>query len=155
MIFRIRLFGERKPWRRSGLERIAAEIGRFELSQPQRDQFANGMHIEPFVRGGIVGQVRVGQFEQRGGGPKAVLLKMHKRSCKLNQAFVERVIRPGTLRKPKFFEHVMRFKKQSPVEAFEIAQIMRVQFPVTKTVNQVRDGDAFPAHKINVESAIR
>jgi hypothetical protein len=71
-------------------------------------------------------QIFAGELEKRCGGTQTVLLQMHKGASELDERFVECVIWPATLRQPKFFQHLMRFKKELLIEALEICGVMRI-----------------------------
>lgn len=76
---------------------------------------------------------------------------MHKRAGQLNQAFVKKMIRAVSLAQPKFFEHIVRFVKQSAIKALKIAEIMRVQIFSPAAFDQRGNFRALFAHAENVK----
>ena len=79
---------------------------------------------------------------------------MNKRAGKLNQHFVERVIRSASLRQPQFFQHVMRFEIKLPIKAFEISEIVRIQLLPFKLLDQFCNWAALFTHEIRrIENA--
>lgn len=72
---------------------------------------------------------------------------MDERTRKLNQSFVEGVIRTVTVREPEFLKHVVGFVKKALIEAFKIAEIMGGEVAATAVVNQRGDFGALFTHE--------
>ena len=114
--------------------------------QPVADERADVIDAKLFVEIRIFLEIGVGEFEKRGGGAKAIFLQMNKCAGELDQSFVEGIIRAVALGEPQFFQHVVRFKIELAIEAFEIAEIMRVKIASLELLDQLCDGAAFFAH---------
>ena len=51
---------------------------------------------------------------------------MNKGARQLDQPFVESIVGAVPLSQPKLLQHIVRFVKELPVEALEIAEVMRI-----------------------------
>ena len=100
-------------------------------------------------------QVGFCELEQRGGGAQPVFLQMHERARKLYQAFVKITVRAVLVRQPQIFQHVVRLVKKPAVEAVEVAEIMRVEFPSTEGFDHRGDACAFVAHGFRLKSNLQ
>src|SRR2546428_133836 len=56
---------------------------------------------------------------------------------------------------PKFLQHVVGLVEKLPIETLEVSQIMGVEVPATKLLNQGRDFAALPAHPPKIESKVQ
>jgi hypothetical protein len=115
--------------------------------QPILDENANISDVQAFVKVGIFFEIRVREFEKRRRGAKPVFLQVDEGAGELDESFVKGVVGAAALRQPQFFEHVVRFKVEPAIEAFEISEVMRVQFLSLELFDDFRDGAAFFAHE--------
>ena len=127
----------------------------FQASEPVSDQPAYGGGIQTLVFIRIFFEIRQRELEQRGGGTQAVLLQMHKRPGQLNQPFVKRSVGSGFVLEPQIFQHFVRFVKKLPVEAIEIAGVMRVEFLSAEGLDPGGDAGALVTHMKRVKSKAR
>src|ERR1019366_6063177 len=137
-----------RPGMRS--QRIYREPALLQPLQPVRDQSQHRRQIKPLVTARIFFQVRLRQFEQRGGRTQAAFLQMHKRAGQLDETFVKISIRALTVGQPQIFQHVVRLIKKAAVEAVEIAEIMRVQFLSPKGFDHRGNAGALVAHGFRI-----
>ena len=112
-------------WRVSAGERILFKMRSFQASEPVSDQPAYGGDIQTLVLARIFFEIGQRELEQRGGGMRTVFLQMHKRAGQLNQPLVKRAVGPVFVLEPQMFQHFVRLEKKLPVEAIEIAEVMR------------------------------
>ena len=118
----------------------------FQTSEPVSDQPAYGGDIQSLVPVRIFFEVRQRELEQRGGGMPMIFLQMDKCAGQLNQPFVKRSVGPVLVLEPQIFQHVVRFVKKLPVEAIEIAGVMRIKFLSAEGLNQGGDAGALVTH---------
>ena len=130
----------------AGDQGVMLEIAGLEPLQPIADQGADAVDAEMVVQRGIFLQIGVGQFEERGGGAKAVFLQVNERAGELNQSFVEGIIGTAALGQPEFFENIVGLKVEPAVEAFEIAEIVGVEIASLELLDYFCDSAAFFAH---------
>lgn len=62
---------------------------------------------------------------------------MNECAGQLDQSFVERVVGPTLLRQPQFLQHFMGLEKMPAIETLEIRQVMRIQLPPPKWLDQL------------------
>ena len=86
-------------------------------------------------------EIRLREFEQRGGRSETIFLQMHKRACQLDKTLVKISIHSVTVGQPQMFEDVMRLVKFLLVEQREVAGIARVNAFAGELPRQF--GDAF------------
>ena len=118
----------------------------FQASEPVSDQPASGCNVQSLVLVRIFFEIRQRELEQRGGGARAVLLQMHKCAGQLNQPFVKRAVGSVFVLEPQIFQHFVRFVKKLPVEAIEIAGVMRVEFLSSEGFDPGGDAGALVTH---------
>ena len=119
---------------------------RLQTVQKVLDQRPDAPDIQSQVNIRILPQVGAREFEQSRRRTKAVFLQMNKSARQLNQPFVKRAVRSVTVRQPEFFQYVVRFVKQAPVEAFQVAEKVRVQVAPSTALNPYGDLRAFFSH---------
>lgn len=100
------------------------------------------------VAGWILPEVGLRQFEESSRGAKSVFLQMHERPGQLNQPLEKGAIRSVPVRQPKFFQHVVSFVKESPIETFKITEIPRVEIAAATILDQRGDFRALPAQGV-------
>src|SRR5207249_7479532 len=66
---------------------------------------------------------------------------------KLDETLVEGIVGAAPLGEPQLFEHVVRFVKQPPVEALEVAQVAGVQVTALAALDQRGNLPALLAHR--------
>ena len=77
---------------------------------------------------------------------QAVFLQMNKCARKLDESLVKISIRAVAVGQPQIFQHVVRLVKKLAVEAVEIAEVMRVEFPSTEGFDHRGNARAFVTH---------
>ena len=120
-------------------KRIASEVMPFQFAKPMADQFQHVGNIKFFVSWRVLFQVGLRAFEQGRRRPKAVFLQVHKSARELDQALVKVAFRSVTDGQPEFFEHFMRFVKQTPVKTFEIAEVVSIVLAALASFDQRGD----------------
>jgi hypothetical protein len=130
----------------AGDQWVAFEIAGLQSLQPIADEGADAVNTQMIVQRGVFFEIGVGKFEEGGGGAEAVFLQVNKGAGELDQAFVEGVIRAAALGEPEFFQDIVRFKIKAAVEAFEITEVVGVEFPPLELLDYCCDGAAFFAH---------
>lgn len=106
------------------------------------------------MEGGVALKVGRSEIEKSHRRTEAAFLQVHERSGPLDQAFVEGVVFAGLPpSQPEFFENIMGFEVESPVEAVEETGVVPGQSVGGRVVRQVGqqfgNAGAFVAHDGN------
>jgi len=122
---------------------------------PRADVVEGLLEVESLVDGGVALEVGRGQIEKSHRGSEAAFLQVDERARPLDQALVEGVVFTGLPSgQPEFFEHIMGFEVESPVEAVEEAGVVPGQSVRVWVVGQVGqqfgNAGAFVAHDRNL-----
>lgn len=118
----------------------------FQPGEPSLDQLQHHRQIKLLMHAWILREIGARQLEKRGRGTQPFLLQMHERPSELDQAFVKISFRSVPIRQPEFFQDIMRFIKLLPVEAIEVAEIVRAEFATLKGRDALGDFPALLAH---------
>lgn len=113
-----------KNWMGLRMERIQSEFRAKQMVLPMLDQRKNGGNRKMLVEGRILREIGLSQFKKRGCRTQPFFAQMNKCARQLNQPLVKRPVRSVSVGQPKLFEHIMRFKELSAIEALEIAQVI-------------------------------
>jgi len=122
---------------------------------PRADVVEGLLEVESLVDGGVALEVGRGQIEKSHRGSEAAFLQVDERARPLDQALVEGVVFTGLPSgQPEFFEHIMGFEVEPPVEAVEEAGVVPGQSVRVWVVGQVGqqfgNAGAFVAHGRNL-----
>ena len=118
---------------------------------PVRNDLLDHGEVELMMKDWIFSEIILRQAKQGSSRTAAVLLDMHKCAGELDQSLV--VVSVGTMPipEPKFLQHVVRFVKELPIEAIEIAQIIGAVLLSLKLFDARRDMPALFAHGLKLE----
>ena len=119
-------------WRIPAVQRINSEFVPLKCFQHCPDQTQDSPHIQILPNRRILAEVRFGQSEQGRRRTEPSLLQMYERAGKLDQAFVESVVRTSLLREPQLFQDIMRLEKKFAIEIIEIRKVMRIRLLPSK-----------------------
>jgi hypothetical protein len=129
-----------------GGKRINQESVFFQLKLPAGHELLDGGEVQFFVGRRVFFEVGARQLEQRGGGPQAVFLQMHKGAGQLDEALVKIAIGTVFIRKPQILKDIVRLIKELAVEAVEITEVMGSEFLSLKRFNHQDNTRAFVTH---------
>ncbi len=137
-------------WNSVGCERIDSVPALLQSLKPVGDQPQHDRPIQLVVDPGIFRQIRLRQLKQRGGGPQAVFLEMHKGARQLNKPLVKISIDALPIGQPQVFKDIMRLVKKLAVEAVEKTEVMRIELLSTEGFDHRGNAGAFVAHRFRI-----
>ncbi len=144
------LFEEQSRFR-AGHQWVYFEAAVLQAGHPILDQGEDVVDPQVLMKGGVLLEVGVGEFEKSEGGSEAVLFQMHEGAGELYQAFIKIPVGGVPLREPHFLEDIVGFKIKAAIEALEVSEVMRVQRLPAELLNDAGDFCAFFAHQMNPE----
>jgi hypothetical protein len=115
-------------------------------AKPIFNEGKHAAHIQLLVKRGILPEIGAGQFEESRGGTRAVFLQVNEGASQLNESFVEVSIGPVAIGQPEFLQNFMSLEEELPIEAFEEAEIVRVQMLPAARVDERLDAGRLFAH---------
>ena len=126
---------QRKSRKIAWRKRVALKIPSLQSLQPIVNQSANVNNPQSLMQSRIFFQIRIRQLKQRRRWAEPIFLQMYKRARELDKPLVKGIVRPFAIGQPQFFQYIVRLKIKLAIEALEISEIMRVQFPSFELLN--------------------